>query len=588
MVQDLARAAGLGAGGRLAILGALALAGCTGSNGSDDTTPTTTTTTGGGPVFTDTGWPPGDVGAFQIYHDDVKGKTGVFAVATAAATNVANPAECAAMQNTCYPRFDGMDDDTFTTFDPDYTLDRTANTTRYLGYTITIGPYSLDYKEDPKTGFGYYSTDVSAQKYKPGWDSVTWGGQWPEYKGSKKGDLYAVEPLQLLTPADSQFVFTDNSTQVIEWVPTGEGVMTLAVIPKFGDGTFYRLHDDGYFELPANDLGLTTNEVNDLTLKLTRWYPIEDSHFGEIADYLSTSEITFQGELVNIGDREKVKEPNRCAEAQGSLPLEAGSYWGSNLGYTNELDPQRKFVDGCLADAIINPYADSKGNESIARLEVGPHHQIGVSYNMPDLSAAVYFVTDCNNKNTCFNGSDLDSTANVPEYISYFNPDQDTKTIYLVLDSTDNKGPDSLWTLDLTDTELGPPPMEDACSAAEAASPASPGAYYTDFVGSYTGDLNPGTGGCTGSSVPGPEAIMTIDIPPYGTLNASVNMPGGDPALYLLYDCTQAFTCAAGSDASLDATEAVVHQNTSLYPQRVYLVVDSKTGLLPFFLSFNY
>jgi len=569
------------------VLAALALVGCTGSQSGDTgtvTTPTTTSST----VPVDTGWPPGDVGAFQIAHNVNDGTTWAYALATASATNFMNAAECGAQKTTCYPRIDGLDDDTFVTFDPDLGIDRTVTTTRYLGYTLTEGPYTVPYHEDPKTGFGFYAADVSSSPFESGWNPVTWGGQWPEYEGDKQGDLYVPEPIQLLTPATGAFTFTDNSTQTIEWIPTGEGVVTLAVIPKFGDGLFYRLHDDGYFELPANDLGLTTSDVNDITLVLTRWNNLEPTHFGEVTDFTSTSSVTFHGELVNIGTREEIQLPNRCAEAQGALPLEAGTYWGSNRGYTNDLSPSPFTFNSCLYNSYIgNFYANTKGLESIARLEVEPHHQIGVSYNMPAESASVYFVTDCNDENSCFAGADVDPNANVAETISYFNPDQDTKTIYLVLDSTDNKGNVPIWTLDLTDNLLDAPPMEDFCTDAEAAAPVSPGAYYADFV-AYTGDLNPGTGGCTGTSLPGPEAIMPIDIPPYGTLNANVNMPGGDPALYLLYDCAQSFTCAGGSDGSLDAAESVVYQNTSLYTQRVYLVVDSKTGLKPFFLSFFY
>jgi hypothetical protein len=363
----------------------------------------------------------------------------------------------------------------------------------------------------------------------------------------------------------------------VEWVPTGEGFVTLAVVPSFGDGTMYLLHDDGYFEVNTDDLGLG-GDIEDFDVVLSRWSVNETQHFGHVVDFVAKSDVQFSGQLLNIGGRTEIEPANKCAEAEGSLPLGAGEYWGTNAGQSGELDP----TNGCLGTSF---YADAAGNDSIVRLQVGSHHMIGVDYNMPDRSASVYFLTDCNDASTCFQGSDLYPDVNIHEYLSYFNYDDDPATIYLVLDGTDNEG-EPVYTLDITDEYLGEPPAYDQCADAQGAAVVPPGAYYSEFV-AYTGQLNPGTGGCTASSTPGPDLLIPVEIPAGANWTANVNMPDGDPALYLVFNCNDAFSCAAGSDGSLGETEDIAYTNGTAYTQRAYLVVDSKSGLKPFFISFQ-
>ena len=56
----------------------------------------------------------------------------------------------------------------------------------------------------------------------------------------------------------------------------------------------------------------------------------------------------------------------------------------------------------------------------------------------------------------------------------------------------------------------------------------------------------------------------------------------------MLYDCANAFLCGAGGDLSLGPNEQLFYENVSAGVERVYLVVDSKSGLHPFFLSVNF
>ena len=141
--------------------------------------------------------------------------------------------------------------------------------------------------------------------------------------------------------------------------------------------------------------------------------------------------------------------------------------------------------------------------------------------------------------------------------------------------------------LDLNFQLLEEPTMSDTCAGAQAQDPPLPaGLYFTDYL-PYTNVLNPGAGGCTGSSLSGPESLTQISIPAGQTLSVVVNMPAGDPGIYLLYNCTNAFSCPVGADLRADGTETLAYTNTSSVPETVYLVVDSKFGLSPYFLTID-
>ncbi|MEQ1566478.1 MAG: hypothetical protein ABMA64_12625 [Myxococcota bacterium] len=537
------------------------------------------------PVFVDTGWPAGDVGNFHVAYNVNNETTTVYGLAAVAPPNYLNLAQCAIAGTTCFGGFPG-DEDTSIDFDPDQDLDRDTTITRFLGFEITVGPYTLQYREDAETdqGFGYYQADGTELGLSEGWIGETWAGQWPEYASTE--DLFVPPPIELISPRPGGFLqFTNGSTAVIEWVPTGVGDVTLVVAPKFGDAKLYWLHDDGYFALPADDLGLT-GDIEDLTFILSRWSVNEFDRFGHAIRVQATSDASFSGQLLNIGGRDELELADGCDQSVGSPALTAGQYWGIlRTTMSNSLDPN----NGCLGTSF---YSAAAGPDGFIRLEVEPHHNISVDYNLYTQSASVYLVEDCSDANTCFAGSDLYPDPNIHEFVSYFNQTDETKVIYLVLDVTDAGVPDSVFTVDVTDEFLDAPPMYDECLDAEAAASEvppdllEPGNYYADFV-AYTPDLNPGAGGCTGTSLGGPESIAPLEIPPGATLSVSVSMTDGDPGIYLLYNCVDAFSCAAGADLSATGLENLVHKNYGAYPERVYLVVDSKAGLGPYFLSIS-
>ncbi len=184
---------------RLALPALLAaLVGCTDQGSTDDeaTTPDTTWPTPA-PEPVDTGWPAGDLANFAIVHQPAANRTRVYAVATESSPGFVNLAECAVEGNACLTTFPS-DEDEWEDIDTSRELDREIVKTRFLGYQVEFGPYVLDYREDPETGFGYYFKDVSTEELVRGLIGPKWGGQWNSYKSNK--DLYVSEPLELVAP----------------------------------------------------------------------------------------------------------------------------------------------------------------------------------------------------------------------------------------------------------------------------------------------------------------------------------------------------------------------------------------------------
>ncbi|MEQ1503603.1 MAG: hypothetical protein ABMB14_15300 [Myxococcota bacterium] len=560
------------------MLGAVAVAaahaGCSGGDGSTTNTDTDTTTTD--PTETtpiDTSWPPGDVAYMQIAHHVNSGTTDVYAVFAESDLQFENGAQCAVEGTVCVAGFP-RDDDDYLDVDPDQEVDQETMVTRFAGYEVGFGPYTLPYREDPDTKFGYYYLAGGSEDLPEGWIGETWGGQWPAWESDH--DLYVPPPLELTQPAiNDHITFTNGEKVPLEWVPTGEGFVTLSVATRFSLSRIYKLEDDGYFELDADSLGLTS-DTEDVTFQFTRWSTSKLNPYGHVVNLVSTSDAYFTGQFIQIGTRSETQVADECAEAEGQVPLAPGGWWGFLGGQ----------VDGDLnpTNCLTGPYTKSAaGRDGLFRLEVPPRHSIGIDYNTFDESASVYFMSDCNSDTFCIIGRDESPDPNIHEFLNYFNSDDQPRTLFLGVDASALGT--SVFTLDYTDEELGPPDMYDSCAEAQGAPVTTTTAnYYADFV-AYTDSLNPGAGGCTGTSLPGNDSMTPITLLGGQTLSVTISMPGGDPAVYLVYNCADAFSCPVGADASIGTTEQLVYQNTGAGAENMYLVVDSKSGLTPYFLG---
>jgi len=552
-------------------------------NGGTDNVGTDDGTLPPPPVGTtdDTGWPPGQVGHMHLWNQITTGRTRAYAVFSQNDFSFPNFAQCAVESSVCFPPFQPIDDPPEIIDQDDF--DQENVSTVFAGFEVEFGPYTLPYVENPQNGFGSYSRDVSGQPVPLGWVGVSWSGAWKPYEGTE--DLYVSPPIEMIAPPPGSHIRFENGEQlVIEWLPTGEGDVTIAVAPSENDWLLFHVEDDGYHAFDVDlDLGLT-EDTEDVTFTLTRWNKNELRKYGHVVELSAASEASFTSTYNNIGTRTRILPADECTEAQGALPLGTGNYWGFLDAYTSDLDPIN-FGAPCPPETNLS---DSLGKDALVKIELDPYESVNVDYNTyPPLSAATYLLEDCNDANSCIIGADVSDNAGDHEFVSYFNNSDDRQTLYLGLDSSDKD--DGVFTLDMEVTELADPEMYDECVDAKdpaAVTTAGPGnwSYFETFT-AYTQDSNPGTGGCTSSSLGGNDAIMVIEIPTQMTLSVLVTMDNGDPGIYLLYDCDNPSFCPVGSDASLGPEEKFSYQNVTGDTERVYLVVDSKSGLQPFFLS---
>jgi hypothetical protein len=565
---------------RIAVGTALLLAAtaCTGEGDTDTPSDTTDTTfVDATPPTEDTGWPPGELGNLQIAHHVNDGSTRVYGLFTVSSPAFVNLAQCALEGSVCLTQF--PDEDEFEVVDPDQDVEHEAVSTVFTGFEVTYGPYTVPYVEEPETGFGSYSADVTGQDLPLGWIGVTWGGSWKAYEGTE--DLYVSPPIELIAPApDAHIRFENGDLVVVEWVPTGEGEVTITVAGEASEPRIFNVEDDGYYAFDVDtEFGLT-NDTEEVGFSITRWNRAQLLKYGHVVDLAASSDASFTGTYNNIGARVRMNPADQCAEAQGLAPLETGGYWGLLDPLTDDMDPV------CVNESIDS---DARGKDGFFRIQLDPYESVAVDYNTYDpVSASVYLLEDCNDEDSCIDGADLEPDPNMHEFVNYFNNSDDIQTVYLGVDSTDSDN--AVFTVDLTVTPIVDPEMYDYCVDAKAPTAqvtSATSSFFEPFT-AYTGDLNPGVGGCTLSSLPGTEAIMPIEIQPADSVTVFVTMAGGDPGVYLLYDCANAFLCGAGGDLSLGPNEGLEYTNNSADVERLYLVVDSKSGLHPFFLSINF
>ncbi len=519
----------------------------------------------------DTGYAPGGMANFMLTHNVNTGRSMAYAVGASSHPGFVNLAQCAVEDVPCLPLLPSSEDE-FEDIDTDRDLDRTTIETTYLGLTVKIGETKLDYFTDPETGFGFYQAELLPEEWPAGDVGLKWTGSWLNYKGD--ADHVVSEPVEMQIPEPGEDIFFHNGDVVpIEWVPTGKGAVFLVVATRFDLARMFRLEDDGYFEVVVDDLGFGT-DTEEVTFTLSRWDTTTIRQYGHLVDVVSRSDAWFTGEYFHIGSRDRIHPSNRCNEAQGQLPLETGSYWGYLSG-GNNLDPN----NGCLS----GNFADARGIDLMNRVDIPSKHAMTVEYNVYDESASVYLVENCNNQDTCIVGADDEEDPNLPEFITYFNLTSLDETLYLILDETTTM--QSFFTLDLNIDPLFDPDFYNTCDEAQAAVPTIGNAsYFEDFLG-YGPNLNPGTGGCTNSSLPGADMMTPLTLDSGQSVSIQLNMPGGDPAVYILYNCADEFSCPVGSDASLGNSESLFYMNASLGTENIYIVVDSKNGLKPFYMN---
>jgi len=567
MIDVLARAA--------AFCGVLVFAGCgattPGGNGGKDAADSDV-----GVIDTDPQQLNQDVGSLMLVRKDSGNGVKVFLYGLFVDEHPGfhNLARCAVDRGLCFDQLPA-DEDTYIDPNQNLTFDPLYSDYRYVGLTVGLGEFEANYYNDVVS---YYYADVTAENGGTPIDGklgATFGVEWGNYKGN--ADIEVSQEIELQYPRPgSKVKFHDGDTVLIEWVPNNEGEMYLTVSAGINFYRLYLLEDDGYFELNVNDLafGVDPMEVN---FNLARWNRGKVQHNGHTLDLLATSEVTFKGEYFYVGGRTEVELSNTCGSAITAPITVSGGYWGrlDDWGLTNNIDP--------ISNVNCTGFQAS-GQDGIFHVQLDPLQNLTAEYLLLTDDASMYVLEDCTDVQTCVAGSDV-GLIGAPEFLSYFNDTDEVQDVYLVADGWQTST--GVFYMDVIIDQVVEPEMYNACTdAMQQQTPTGPGTYYTSYL-PYTNLLDPGAGGCTQSAQSGPESMTQILVPDGQTLSVNINMDGGDPGIYLLYNCTNALSCAIGSDAQVDGREQFAYQNNSGVSETVYLVIDSKTFLMPYFMTID-
>ena len=485
-----------------------------------------------------------------------------------------NLAECAVDRGICLDLLP-VDEDTYIDPNTDVVFDPQFSEYRYVGLTVSLGDYEANYYNDAVSYYYANLSDQTGGNPISGALGAEFGVEWGDYSGTSDIEVSGDIELQYPRPG-SQISFHDGDTVLIEWVPNNEGDVYLTVSAGIYFYRMYLLEDDGYFELNVDDMGFGTDGYT-VHFTLSRWNHGTVDHKGHTLDLVATSEVSFTGEYFYVGGRTQIELSNTCGEALTAPVTQSGGYWGrlKNWGFTDVIDP------------ISNPACTgwmARGEEGLFHIQLEPLQNLTAEYILLDQDASMYVLEDCSDVQTCVSGADLTYSGDA-EFLSYFNETDEVKDLYLVADGYTST--DGVFYMDLTIDQVLEPEMFNECpDAMQQAVPTGPGTYFTSYL-PYTNQLDPGAGGCTNSSVIGPDSMTQVQVDAGQTLSVNINMQNGDPALYLLYNCTNALSCAVGSDASVGQQEQLAYTNNSGVSELLYLVVDSKTTLQPYFMTLD-
>ena len=563
---------------------ALSIACNTGADGDGDPTDLPATTDTAEPTTTtpDTGWPEGDFGSLMIVEDPQRG-LGLYGLFVNQQPGFDNLAYCAIEERVCVNGFPA-DLDTTAPYNPTQVFDPVFSQYRYVGDTVQLGPYSAELYSNSETGLAFYYAQLGDVELSLGPMGVTFGGQWGDYSGGN--DIAIGEPIEVIYPRAGATARTTNAAYLpIEWIPTpGEGAVHL--FAQVGDppylGLQWWLEDDGYFALPIDEILLGGLDPTYIGFTLERWNTGVVSHHGHTLEITHITGLEFGADYDYVGSRTYLEPSDNCAQAVNNIVIDdigTHSYWGRMTGYDLDVPDQCGLGGGSGAGLVA--------------VSLPPLTAMAASYNLPkgdalviptSRDAALWLTDDCSVSNACLAGSNVNDDF-VEELVSYFNPSTtEDLVVYIVLGGDDSTG-DIFW-LDVEVSQLFDPNLSDECLEATQSAGLAEGGYYSEEV-SFLDGLNPGIA-CTNSQTPGPDAMNKVTLQAGQTLTASVQMPGSDPALYLLYNCTQPQTCAVGADANFGMAEQLVYSNTSGFQENLYIVVDTKgTPMQPYFLTLD-
>jgi hypothetical protein len=441
--------------------------------------------------------------------------------------------------------------------------------TRNVGEEIEVGPWAAPYQYDELAGVGfYYGSRASG--------ADPFGSVGPTFPGGEWGvpvDLPDLVPFP--TPIEVTSHATDELSEwfagqrvPLRWTPGTEGEVRL-LVDAVGAKRLYVLEDDGAYDLDLSELLLADDERVDLVVQRRTDATVDVN--GNTLDVEIVSSVVVAGTWSEAGPRTEIVDvPDTCEDAALAAPLEAGNYTGELIGASDDMDPG---MAGCTGWSAAGP-------EAVFPILLLPQDLLEVDYRLVADDASVYLLSECGVPTSCLVGADATGVSGT-ESFEWLHDSETAETLWLVVDSV--IGATDAFQLDIAITSLGGSILHPTCVDAIEAGPAESGSWHGTLAGN-TNVLEPE---CAAPS-PSGEGITQVSLDPGGTLVASVETPaGGNPKLYLLYNCGIADSCTMASDVQVGAFETLTYTNTSGFSEYLYLVLDGEMGIGEYFLDLD-
>ncbi len=456
----------------------------------------------------------------------------------------------------------------------------TSSSYRYVGLDVTYGPYSAPYEvlDDVSR---YYLDVTDAEQSNPftGPADIALGVQWGDY--SESGAITVPPGLDVSEPrsTSAEVVFSDDTAFHFEWEPIDDpsGSRMFLIVrdedpqaPAF----VYDVPDTGSYDFDVSTLGLVGDR--DLAVQLSRWTLDELDVNGNALNVQSTAQSTFFIRYIDVGNRLPIPPIADVCEEMPE-PLADGGYYGDLTPLGNDYEEA----------ACLQSFDAANGRDGVVVLDVPPQSELSVAYRQLASNGAMYLYDACVEEPVCVVGADLVTGTGGTEILSIFNPSPtETETYQLILDA-DEPASGGLFFLEVFRELIPDPEAADSCVEALGLPDTQSGSYYQADWQGFFNEVNPGLTGCTGTALTGPDAILPVLIPDQATIELTLDMPGGDPAMYLLGQCNTVATCVDGVDQPGE-TEVLVYQNTSGAAQALDLVIDtSQPTQQPYTLTIN-
>jgi hypothetical protein len=456
----------------------------------------------------------------------------------------------------------------------------TSSSYRYVGLDVTFGPYQAPYEVlDDVSRYFLDVTDREAASPVSGPADIALGVQWGDFDAP--GAVTVPPGLNVITPrsTSAEIVFSDDTAFRFEWEPAEPGLESRMVLlvrdedpqaPAF----VYDVPDTGSYDFDVSTLGLVGDR--DLAVQLARWSVDTLDVNGNTLNVQSTAQSTFFIRYIDVGNRLPIPPIADVCE-DDPAPLADGGYYGDLTPLANDYEEA----------ACLQSFDAANGRDGVVALDVPPQTELSVAYRQLGSNAAMYLYDDCVEEPVCVVGADLVTGIGGTEVLQIFNPSPTaTEEYFLVLDA-DEPVSGGLFFLEIFRELIPDPEAADTCIEALGLPDTQPGTYYqADWVGFFN-EVNPGLTGCTGTALTGPDAILPVIVPDQATIELTLDMPDGNPAMYLLGQCNNVNTCIDGVDQPGE-TEVLVYQNTSGATQALDLVIDTANATQqPYTLTIN-